>query len=273
MPTAANPLEQTESWPVPTVAAAVFDRTMIRWTTGAIDRPFALASVSKVLSAIATMVAVEEGVVSLDDPVGLPGSTLRHLLSHAGGFGTEATDPTVAPGTRRVYSNEGFAAIGDHVAERAAMPFEEYLHAGLVDALELSSTDVSGHPGHGHRSSVADLARVVQTVVGNALLASPTVEHLTTAAFPDLDGVLPGYGEQTPNPWGLGVEVRGQKSPHWTGDANSPQTWGHFGRAGTFLWWDPALDAGAVVLTDRDFGPWAQRAWPPLNDAIVAALV
>jgi CubicO group peptidase (beta-lactamase class C family) len=78
-------------------------------------------------------------------------------------------------------------------------------------------------------------------------------------------------GPQAPNDWGLGIEVRDHKHPHWTGATNSPETYGHFGAAGTFLWVDPAIDRALVVLTDRAFGPWALEVWPPLADAVVAA--
>ncbi len=98
-----------------------------------------------------------------------------------------------------------------------------------------------------------------------------TLRAATTAQFPDLAGVLPGFGRQDPNPWGLGVELRGHKHPHWTGSANSPGTFGHFGRAGTFLWVDPAAGLAVAALTDLDFGPWAAAAWPVLSDAVLAA--
>ena len=91
-------------------------------------------------------------------------------------------------------------------------------------------------------------------------------------AFPGLDGVLPGFGRQDPNDWGLGFEIRGTKSPHWTATANGAATFGHFGQSGTFLWIDPERDAGLVCLTDLDFGPWAKEAWPVLGDAVLAAL-
>ena len=91
-------------------------------------------------------------------------------------------------------------------------------------------------------------------------------------AFPDLDGILPGFGRQKPNDWGLGFEIRDGKSPHWTGAHSSPRTFGHFGQSGTFLWVDPDADAAAVVLTDRDFGPWAITAWPIWTDGVLAAL-
>ena len=53
---------------------------------------------------------------------------------------------------------------------------------------------------------------------------------------------------------------------------SSPRTFGHFGQSGTFLWVDPDAGAAAIVLTDRDFGPWAIEAWPTWTDAVLAAL-
>ncbi len=87
--------------------------------------------------------------------------------------------------------------------------------------------------------------------------------------FPGLDGVLPGFGVQRPNDWGLGFELRDGKSPHWTGSANSARTFGHFGQSGTFLWVDPAADLALVVLTDRDFGDWTYPLWPAVSDGVL----
>ena len=68
--------------------------------------------------------------------------------------------------------------------------------------------------------------------------------------FPGLVGVLPDVGRMDPNDWGLGVELRDAKTPHWTGARNSPRTFGHFGGSGTFLWVDPERGRGAR-LPDR----------------------
>ena len=84
--------------------------------------------------------------------------------------------------------------------------------------------------------------------------------------------MLPGYGHQNPNDWGLGFEIRDGKSPHWTGASSSPRTFGHFGQSGTFLWVDPDAGAACVALADRAFGPWAVEAWPPFTDAVLAEL-
>jgi CubicO group peptidase (beta-lactamase class C family) len=104
------------------------------------------------------------------------------------------------------------------------------------------------------------------------LVHASTLEAARTPHLGDLVGVLPGFGRQSPNPWGLGFEIRGTKSPHWTGADNSEATFGHFGRSGCFLWVDPVLDGCCAVVTDRDFGPWAAEVWPPFNDAVVAEI-
>lgn len=263
-------LELVDDWDVPNVAAAVLTPDAVLEQRGDVDRPFALASVSKVLTAVAALVAVEEGSITLDDAAGPPGSTVRHLLAHASGLPPDG-DPTPLgpPGSKRIYSNVGFELLADHVAGRAGMAFDDYAGLAVVDSLGLRHTDVVGSPAHGHRSSVADLCQLLRAVVTHRLLAAETVEAMTTPAFPDLAGVLPGYGRQDPNPWGLGVELRGHKQPHWTSPENSAGTWGHFGRAGTFVWFDPAAALGLVVLTDRDFDQWAVEAWPPLATAVL----
>jgi CubicO group peptidase (beta-lactamase class C family) len=90
----------------------------------------------------------------------------------------------------------------------------------------------------------------------------------TSVAFPSLPGVLPGFGRQSSNDWGLGLEIRGHKAPHWTGTTNSERTFGHFGQTGTFFWIDPDVELGLVCLTDEPFGPWAVSAWPELSDRV-----
>ncbi len=101
-------------------------------------------------------------------------------------------------------------------------------------------------------------------------LAAETLAEAAAVQFPGLGGVLPGFGRQEPNDWGLGLELRDGKSPHWTGARNSPDTFGHFGRAGGFLWVDPGAGVALACLTDLDFGDWAKDAWPELADAVLA---
>src|SRR5581483_1607018 len=87
------------------------------------------ASVTKLASAVAMLVAAEEGLVDLDEPAGPPGATVRHLLAHASGLPFDAGPPAALPGTRRVYSNQGFDTAAALVAERAGMAFADYFRA------------------------------------------------------------------------------------------------------------------------------------------------
>src|SRR5436189_7271 len=120
----------------------------------------------------------------------------------------------------------------------------------------------------GHRRSRR--ARRAARLHGPARIAGGTLAEAATVQFPGLDGVLPGFGRQTPNDWGLGLELRDGKAPHWTGTRNSPRTFGHFGRSGTFLWVDPDAGVALACLTDLAFGDWARDAWPRLSDAVLS---
>src|SRR5436190_1819202 len=72
------------------------------------EHVFRWASVTKLVTALAALVAAEEGVIDLDEPAGPEGSTVRHLLAHASGLPFEPGAPTGRPGQRRIYSNVGF---------------------------------------------------------------------------------------------------------------------------------------------------------------------
>jgi CubicO group peptidase (beta-lactamase class C family) len=115
-----------------------------------------------------------------------------------------------------------------------------------------------------------DLLAVAREVRAPTRVARETLDEARAVQFPGLVGVVPGFGRQEPNDWGLGLELRDGKSPHWTGSRNSPRTFGHFGRSGTFLWVDPDADLALACLTDLAFGDWAREAWPRLSDAVLA---
>jgi CubicO group peptidase (beta-lactamase class C family) len=264
-----------DDWPVTTAAAGVVQADgTVAGTHGPAEQRFDLASVTKPLAAYAVLVAVEEGAVELDEPVGPEGSTVRHLLAHTSGFAFGEHRVMAAPGERRLYSNAGFEVLGDHITKATDIPFPEYLRQAVLEPLGMSATDLigSGSPAKDGVSTLADLLRFAAELQAPRLLASQTLAHATAVAFPGVKGVLPGYGHQAPNDWGRGFEIRDGKSPHWTGTSSSPRTFGHFGQAGTFLWVDPDARAACVALTDRAFGPWAIEAWPSFTDAVLSEL-
>jgi CubicO group peptidase (beta-lactamase class C family) len=259
-------------WPVPHASAAVVGPSGILTQHGEIDRRYALASVTKPLVARAVQVAVEEGVVDLDTAAGPPGATVRHLLAHASGVSMQTADLRAQPGKRRVYSNYGFGLLAEVVEEASGIAFDRYLAEAVFEPLGMSASDLEGGSaaaGYGGTSTVADLASFAADLLRPQIVSAEMHADATSVQFPGLDGVLPGFGVQRPNDWGLGFELRDGKKPHWTGSRNSARTFGHFGQSGTFIWVDPAADLALVVLTDLDFDNWAYPLWPGLSDGVL----
>jgi CubicO group peptidase (beta-lactamase class C family) len=266
-------LDAIADWPVPTAAAAVIGPSGVLAEHGDTAHRFTLASVTKPLVARAVQVAIEEGVLELDTPAGPPESTVRHLLAHTSGLSMHTDEVMSSPGQRRIYSNYGFAVSARAVAEEAGIEFGRYLAEAVFEPLGMASSELrdgADAAGYGATSTVADLALFAAELLRPALVSAEMHAEATSVQFPGRDGVLPGFGVQRPNDWGLGFEIRDAKSPHWTGSANSGRTFGHFGQSGTFLWVDPGRDLALVVLADRDFGDWARECWPPLSDAVIA---
>jgi CubicO group peptidase (beta-lactamase class C family) len=265
-------LDALANWRVPTAAAAVVGPSGVLAEHGDVRHRFALASVTKPLVARAAQIAVEEGAVDLDTEAGPPGATIRHLLAHAAGYSMHSSDTMAEPGTRRVYSNYGFAVLAETLEKASGIEFGQYLTEAVFEPLAMTDSLLDGGApaaGYGAASTVADLAAFAGDLLRPVTVSPQMHAEATEVQFPGLNGVLPGFGSQRPNDWGLGFEIRDDKSPHWTGSANSARTFGHFGQSGTFLWVDPAADLALVVLTDRDFGDWAYEAWPALSDEVL----
>ena len=266
-------LDAIADWPVSAAAAAVVGPSGVLAEFGDQTQEFALASVTKPLVARAAHIAVEEGAIEWDTHAGPPGSTVRHLLAHTSGMSMKSAETMAEPGERRVYSNYGFRVLAQAVQDATEIEFGDYLRQAVFEPLGMTSSRLDGGAaaaGYGATSSAADLAAFAGDLLRPSTVSQQTQDEAATVQFPGLDGVLPGFGTQRPNDWGLGFEIRDGKSPHWTGSANSAATYGHFGQTGTFLWVDPARDLALVVLTDRDFGDWSREAWPSLSDTVLS---
>jgi CubicO group peptidase (beta-lactamase class C family) len=137
---------------------------------------FRIASMTKSFTAMAILRLRDDGRLSLDDPAekyvpelaGLayptsdaPRITVRHLLSHAGGFPEDnpwgdqqlaATDAQFtamlrggipfsnAPGVAYEYTNYGFAILGRVVSAVAGVPYKDYVATQILGPLGMTST-------------------------------------------------------------------------------------------------------------------------------------
>jgi CubicO group peptidase (beta-lactamase class C family) len=261
-------LAGVEQWGADVAAAAASGPGGVLGTHGDTARVLPVASITKLVSAWAVLVAVEEGSVRLDDPVGPPGATVEHLLCHAGGFDFDTARVLAAPGTRRIYSNTGYEALAGHVASATGMGFADYVAEAVLGPLAMARSELRGSAAKDLWSSVEDLLVLVEELRRPRLLDATTAALACSVQFPGLAGVLPGWGRHDPCDWGLGPEIRGGKSPHWTGTTAEPATFGHFGGSGTLLWVDPGSGLGCVALCNRAFGDWAVGLWPGFSDAV-----
>jgi len=263
-------------WPVDHVSAALVGGTTASY--GDASRVYELASVTKLLSAYAVLLAVEEGAFTLDTPLGPEGSTVAHLLAHAGGVGFDSREPQRPAGERRIYSSAGYEILAEWLEAETGMTFGEYAREGVFEPLGMGTAEIYGSAGHGGRASLSDMRSFASELLAPRVLSEETLHDAMTNHFGDIRGVVPGYGMQKPCPWGLGFEIRGGKAPHWTGDGMPSETVGHFGMAGTYMWvvpaWvdDPRAGTAMVALTDREFGEWAKPLWQKTNTSVFASL-
>ncbi len=259
-----------DGWPAPRAAAVLVGGEIVE-DRGEVEEALPWASVTKLATALATLVAVGSGHLGLDDPAGPPGSTVRHLLAHASGLAFDSGVVRAPPGARRIYSNTGYEVLAATVAGAVGAPFAHWLSAAVLEPLGMSRTALDGSAAAGLSGPLSDLVGLAGELQRPALLAEPLAAEMRAVAFAGLAGLLPGLGYQARNDWGLGPEVRDGKAPHWTGARNAPATFGHFGASGAFVWVDPVAGVACACATGTPFGEWARSAWPALSDAVLDA--
>ena len=262
-----------DGWDVPFAAAGVTRADGVVATRGDALRAVPLASVSKPVSALATLVAAEEGVVDLDEPAGPPGSTVRHLLAHASGLPFEGAAPIAPPGTAPDLLQRGLrASLGEHVGGAGGDAVRRLRARRRLRAARDRRSTRQGMPAAACTRASTTCSRSGASCSPRASSLAETHDEMVAVQFPGLDGVLPEFGRFSPLDWGLGVELKGAKEGHWSGSLTSPRLFGHFGGSGTFLWVDPVQGLACAALTTRRFGDWAKVAWPLLSDAVVRAV-
>jgi CubicO group peptidase (beta-lactamase class C family) len=244
------------------------------------------ASVTKLVTALAVMVAAQEGILELSESVRGEAYTVSDLLSHASGLAPDG-DPLafqratlMQPQRRRIYSNLGYEVLAVLLEEAAEMPFEAYVAEAVLQPLAMPSAHYGEQyfvpHGRGGASGlvggILDLIALVRGVTSSGLVDRSFLEQYCRPYLPDLQGVLPGFGAMERNTWGLGPEIAGDKTPHWSCTASSPRTYGHFGRSGSLLWIDPVAELFFVSLSSEPFGPWAVSLWPRLGTEVYRQL-
>jgi CubicO group peptidase (beta-lactamase class C family) len=148
------------------------------WSPMTVDTVFDVASLTKVVATTSAVAAlVEDGKLRLEDPVarywpefgaaGKSGITVRHLLTHTSGlqawinFGKTLADPlgpplqdyraqvihSIAalpprrpPGTRLVYSDLGFIALGELVERVSGEPLDQFAQRRIFEPLGMHDT-------------------------------------------------------------------------------------------------------------------------------------
>jgi len=216
------------------------------------------ASVSKMATALALAVENDWGQYTYDQPMGPLGATMATILSHASGLGFEKDDPTIAVGQKRVYSNYGVDLVVEAVCGEADP--SAWLDQRVFRSLGMTSTSLVGRPSAGVEGSTKDMARLALAWLRPDAVSVETRNRAIRPYAPTLRGITPGFGSFTPNPWGLGPELRGDKQ-HWMGDWPA-DSFGHFGQSGSLLLVSPTEKIALVATSTEPFGPWAVALWP-----------
>lgn len=263
-------LRQVEEWPVPHGVAALIGPGGLITQHGDLSYRGAWASVSKLFTAFAVLMAIQDRELELSDQYGPEGATVEHLLSHTSGLPFEGAMPIAQPGSKRIYSNRGFDLLGDLITERTGYRFPVYLRLQILEPLGIDA-QLSGRPSQGLDGDIAGLVAFATELIKPTLLDVPLFARAIAVAYPGLSGILPGVGRYERLDWGLGFEIKDGKNPHWTGTLNSPTTFGHFGGSGSFLWVDPTRELALCGLSGRQFGDWAMQAWPQISDSILSS--
>jgi len=220
--------------------------------------------------------------------------------------------PLETPGSYRRYSNAGYRLAGSLLSGAAGMALPTYLRAAVLEPLAMDASlgleperfaraatvREPGRSEHGYKlfndpefraSATASgggyatahayaafllmLLRGGAAADGTHVLAAETVGDMLVTQFGSPPGEVPGVGRWDAVAWGLGMDVRGTRNPHWTGPALSPDSSTHFGAAGTLCWIDPQRGLGLVVLANRGtYGGWwsGEGGWAALTSALVA---
>jgi uncharacterized protein YbbC (DUF1343 family)/CubicO group peptidase (beta-lactamase class C family) len=269
-----------------------------------VDTIFDLASLTKVVATTtAVMQLVQKGEVRVNDPVakyiaefaenGKDDITVRNLLTHFSGLREDfdldppwqgrdaglrlafAEKPPYPPGSRFLYSDTNFIALGALVERVTGTSLDQYCARKIFAPLQMSHTRflppaswrskiapteydeqgkmlrgivhdprarrMGGVAGHaGVFSTADDLSKFARALLnGSPILAGDMVEKMTTPQQPPTAQVLRGFGWDIDSPFSSN-----------RGDLLPVGSFGHTGFTGTSLWIDPTTQTYIILLTN-----------------------
>ncbi|MGB7586089.1 MAG: exo-beta-N-acetylmuramidase NamZ domain-containing protein [Terriglobales bacterium] len=268
------------------------------------DTIFDIASLTKVVATtVAVMQLVQKGEVRVNEPVakyipefaqnGKEDVTIRELLTHFSGlpedldlsqswqghdaalqiaYAEKLIDP---PGSRFLYSDINFIALGALVERVSGMLLDKYCRENIFAPLGMARTRflpppswlmkiaptqfdeenrmlrgivhdptarrMGGVAGHaGVFSTADDLSKFAQFLLnGGAVLSPLMIEKMTTPQQPPTATVLRGFGWDIDSPFSSN-----------RGDLLPVGSFGHTGFTGTSMWIDPTTRTFIIVLTN-----------------------
>jgi CubicO group peptidase (beta-lactamase class C family) len=175
------------------------------------DTQYRIGSITKTFTAVAVMQLRDAGELDLDDPLSkhVPDAahgepTLREMLTHLSGLqrempgyvwetlefpdreglvsGVADAERVLQPGTRWHYSNLAFALLGEVVARRSGLEYEEYVRERLLEPLGLERTTFEQAQPAANAYFVepyADVVRPEQSVIKGAFAAAGSLWSTT----------------------------------------------------------------------------------------------
>jgi uncharacterized protein YbbC (DUF1343 family)/CubicO group peptidase (beta-lactamase class C family) len=269
-----------------------------------VDTIFDIASLTKVVATTtAVMQLVQKGEIRSNDPVakyvpefaqnGKEDITVRNLLTHFSGLRADidlnppwdgsdnamrmvfAETPAYSPGSRFLYSDSNFMALGTLVEKVTGTTLDAYCAKKIFAPLQMTHTRflppaswrpkiapteydehdkmlrgvvhdprarrMGGVAGHaGVFSTADDLSKFAQALLnGSPILSRETVEKMTTPQQPPTASVLRGFGWDIDSPFSSN---RGELLP--------VGSFGHTGFTGTSMWIDPTTRTFIILLTN-----------------------
>ncbi|MCD4535382.1 beta-lactamase family protein [Nocardioides sp. cx-169] len=284
---------------LPTVVAGVLREGELAWTGtvgGSLADRYRIGSVTKTLTAVAVLQLRDEGLLSLDDPIGavIPetgyaAATVRELLAHTSGMQSEpvgswwerspgvdfatlvaANDGSgaVLPPGEFHYSNLGYGLLGEAVARLRGEPWWDVVSQRVLAPLGMTDTTYADEVPAAQGWSVDHFAGTLTPEPHHDTVAMAPAGQLwsTVADLAALGAFLAAGHPDVLAP----VTLREMAEPTsqtyglglWLADQDGRRWVGHPGsmpgfQAGLFV--DPATGDGVVALSSSTTGLDARR--------------